>query len=137
MSEGRIMSKRASIIIIDDEPLVRETLSNILRDEGYSVETAKDGREAIDKSEKVFFNLALIDIRLPDTEGTSLLTEMKERTPRMRKVIMTGYPSLQNTLEALQKGADAYIVKPPRTEKLLTVIREQLNKQQENEQVAE
>ena len=131
------MSKRASIIIIDDEPLVRETLSNILRDEGYSVETAKDGREAIDKSEKVFFNLALIDIRLPDTEGTSLLTEMKERTPRMRKVIMTGYPSLQNTLEALQKGADAYIVKPPRTEKLLTVIREQLNEQQENEQVAE
>jgi len=137
MSEGRIMSKRASIIIVDDEAPVRETLSNILRDEGYDVETAKDGREAINKSKKGFFNLALIDIRLPDAEGTSLLTEMKERTPRMRKVIMTGYPSLQNTLEALQKGADAYIVKPPRTEKLLTVIREQLNKQQENERVTE
>jgi len=72
----------------------------------------------------------LIDIRLPDMEGIELLTKFRETTPRMRKVIVTGYPTLQNAVDAVNKGADAYIVKPFDVEKVLKTIQEQLSKQQ-------
>jgi two-component system response regulator HydG len=73
----------------------------------------------------------LIDVRLPDMEGTQLLTSIKETTPKMVKIIITGYPALQNAIEAVNKGADAYILKPVDVEKLLKTIREHLKKQQE------
>jgi DNA-binding NtrC family response regulator len=62
-------------------------------------------------------------------EGTQLLTKMKETTPGMRKIIITGYPSLQNAVEALNKGADAYIVKPFNMEIVLNTIKDQLKRQ--------
>jgi len=129
--------RKGAILVVEDDDQIRTTLSEILHDEGYTVETAKNGEEAIHKSRDKFFNLAIIDIRLPDMEGVRLLTEMRETTPRMRKVIITGYPSMQNALEALNKGADAYIVKPLRIERLLTVVKDQLNKQQEEQKMTE
>ncbi len=123
------MDRKPSIIIVEDDEEIRETLFKMLCDEDYAVKTAKNGREAIDITNENFFNLALIDIRLPDIEGIKLLGEMRETTPRVRKVIITGHPSLQNTLEALDKGADAYIIKPIEPQKLLAVIKEQLGKQ--------
>lgn len=99
--------------------------------EGYVVDAVKNGKEAIRKSETKFYNLALIDIRLPDMEGTKLLTAMKETTPKMVKIIITGYPSLQNAIEAVNKGADAYVVKPLNMDSVLRAIKEHLKKQQE------
>ncbi|MGQ9642004.1 MAG: response regulator [Candidatus Bathycorpusculaceae bacterium] len=66
------------------------------------------------KTNEKFYNLALIDIRLSDMEGTELLTKIKDTLPKMRKIIITRYPSLQNAIEALNKGADAYVLKPLR-----------------------
>jgi DNA-binding NtrC family response regulator len=63
-------------------------------------------------------------------EGIKLLTRIRETTPKMRKIIITGYPSLQNAIEALNKGADAYIMKPFDMDKVLETIKEQLRKQQ-------
>lgn len=93
--------------------------------------------DAIKKANANFYNLALIDIRLPDMEGTELLTALPATTPKMAKVIVTGYPSLQNAVQAVNKGADGYIIKPVKTEDLLKTIREQLRKQQEAEQYSE
>jgi DNA-binding NtrC family response regulator len=62
-------------------------------------------------------------------EGTELLTKMKDTTPKMRKIIITGYPSLQNAVEALNNEANAYVMKPIDVKKTLETIREQLNKQ--------
>jgi len=98
------------------------------------VDTAK---KAIVKTRKKFYNLALIDIRLPDMEGMALLTKMKDATSRMRKIIVTGYPTLQNAIEAVNKGADAYILKPFSTEKTLKTIEQQLAKQRKAQKMTE
>ena len=125
------MGERARILVVDDDQSVRKVLKTILEEEGHVVDTAQNGKEAIKKSNAKFYNLALIDIRLPNMEGTKLLTAMKETTPKMVKIIITGYPSLENAIEAVNKGADAYILKPFNMDKVLKKIRENLKKQQE------
>lgn len=70
-------------------------------------------------------------------EGTRLLTELKETTPRMVKIILTGYPSLQNAVEAVNKGADGYLVKPINIEDLLKTVKRLLEKQQEERKFSE
>lgn len=123
------MGERARILIVDDDESIRKVVATILREKGYAVDTAETGKEAIAKSNRKFFNLALIDMRLPDMEGTQLLTLMRETTPRMVKIIMTGYPSLQNAMEAVNKSADAYLLKPVNMDKVLSTIDEHLKRQ--------
>ena len=131
------MSDAARILIVDDDHEILKTFSAVLREAGYLVGTAESGREAIEKSNRNFYNLTLIDIRLPDMEGTQLLTALKQTTPKMVKIIVTGYPSLQNAVKAINKGADGYIIKPAKTEDLLSTIREHLRKQLEAKQYGE
>jgi DNA-binding NtrC family response regulator len=131
------MVRGARILVVDDDESIRKVLKTILEDEGYSVDTAADGKEAIRKSHKKFYNLALIDIRLQDMEGTKLLKRIKETVPKMRKIIITGYPSIQNAIEALNQGADGYIVKPFDMPKVLTTIKEQLKKQEEEKKYSQ
>lgn len=123
------MGERARILVIDDDESIRKTITSILEEKGYTVDAAENGKEAIRKSKARFYNLALIDIRLPDMEGTKLLTAMRETVPKMVKIIVTGYPSLHNAVEAVNKGADAYVLKPFNVEKTLKIIEEQLEKQ--------
>ena len=125
------MGERARILVVDDDEGIRKVLKAILEEEGYVVDTAENGKEAIRKSNATFYNLALIDIRLPDMEGTKLLNAIKETTPKMVKIIITGYPSLQNAIEAVNKGADSYILKPFDMVNVLNKIREHLKKQEE------
>jgi len=131
------MDKTARILVVDDDESVRKVLSLILEEEGYVVDTAENGKEAIEKSESKCYNLALIDIRLPDMKGTKLLTAMKETTPKMAKIIITGYPTLKNAIETVNKGADAYILKPFNMDNILETIKEQLKKQQETKKYSE
>jgi DNA-binding NtrC family response regulator len=128
------LDERARILIVDDDESIRKILSTILEDEGYVVETAENGREAIDKSTMKFYNLALIDVRLPDIEGVTLLARFKETVPRMRKIIITGFPSIQNAIEAVNNKADGYMLKPFEIGKILETIKEQLKKQQEEKE---
>jgi len=125
------MDKLARIIVVDDDESIRKVLATIFEENGYTVDTAENGKQAIEKTEKNFYNLGLFDIRLPDIEGTELLAKVKDTTPRMRKIIVTGYPSLPNAVEALNKGADAYILKPFDMDKVLQTIKEQLKNQEE------
>ncbi len=125
------MGEHTRVLVVDDDESIRKTLAAILEEEAHAVDTAANGREAIRKSKTRAYNLALIDIRLPDMEGTTLLTKMADTTPRMRKIIITGYPSLQNAMDALNRGADAYILKPFDLTKVLQTINEQLKKQEE------
>jgi len=125
------MCERPRILVIDDDESIRKVLATILEEDGYAVDTAKNGREAIKKSKVKFYNLALIDIRLTDMEGTKLLTKVKDTMPKMRKIIITGYPSLQNAIEAVNRGADAYVLKPFDIDKVLETIKDQLKKQEE------
>jgi DNA-binding NtrC family response regulator len=131
------MSRNARILVVDDDENIRKVVIAILEDEGYTVESVGTAKEAIEKSKRKFYNIALIDIRLPDMEGIELLTKIRDTTPRMRKVIVTGYPTLQNAVEAVNKGADAYIVKPFDVKKVLKTIEDQLNKQQAEKQYSQ
>lgn len=131
------MSDQARIIVIDDDETIRKSITTVLEGGGYLVDTAKSGKEAIEKTSSRFYNLALIDIRLPDMEGIQLLTAIKETTPKMIKIMLTGYPSMRNAIDAVNRGADCYIVKPARMDELLRVFKEHLRRQQEAREYGE
>ena len=131
------MSEAARILVIDDDENIRKVLETILEDEGYIVKTAETAKKGIEESEKAFYNLALIDVRLPDMEGIELLSKLRNTKPKMRKIIVTGYPTLQNAVAAVNKGADAYVMKPFEVDKILQTIREQLKKQEEEKRFSE
>lgn len=131
------MGENARIIIIDDDESIRQVLKTILEEEGYTVDTADTGKEAVLKTNEKVYNLALIDMRLPDIEGIDLILKIKDTTPRMRKIIVTGYPTIQNAMEAVNRQADAFILKPFDVERVLQTIREQLMKQDEEKQFSQ
>ena len=130
--------EKKRILVIDDDEIVRNNLKAILELEGYNVDTAVTGKEAVDKSNASFYNLALIDIRLPDMEGTQLLTTMRDTIPKMVKIIVTGYPSLENAKDAVNMGADGYVIKPIMdADEFLKNIKEHLKKQDDAERYSE
>ena len=131
------MSEQASILVIDDDKSIRETLKAVLEEKGYIVDTAENGESAIEKSKTKFYNLALIDIRLPDIDGVKLMTAIKETVPKMVKIIITGYPSLQNAIEAVNRGADGYVVKPFNMDSVLNTVKEHLQRQLEAKKYSE
>jgi DNA-binding NtrC family response regulator len=131
------LDETARILVVDDDENIRKVLTTILEDEGYTVESVDTAKKAIEKTKRKFYNLALIDIRLPDMEGIELLTKIKPTTPKMRKIIITGYPTLQNAIEAVNRGADAYIVKPFDMEKVLETIKDQLKRQEEEKRYSQ
>ena len=131
------MDKSIRILVIDDDENIRKVLTTILEDEGYTVESVGTAKKAIERTRRRFYNLVLIDIRLPDLGGVELLTRIKDTTPRMRKIIVTGYPTLQNAVEAVNRGADAYVIKPFDVKKVLNAIKEELRKQQEEKKYSQ
>ena len=131
------MDAVAKILVIDDDTPIRETLSLALETAGFKVDSAKNGQEAIAKSNENFYNLAIVDWRLPDIEGTKLLGELKETTPRMAKILLTGFPSLNNTIDAVNNSADAFLVKPVKLEALVSKIKELLEKQKDEKDYSE
>jgi len=131
------MNKHARILVVDDDENIRNTMKAILESEGYTVDIAANGMEAIKRSEETAYNVALLDIRLPDMEGVELLKLIKDAVPRTRKIMVTGYPSMQNAVAALNKNADAYMVKPVDIEKLLNMVKEQLELQENERQFSE
>jgi DNA-binding NtrC family response regulator len=131
------LDKNSRIIIVDDDENIRKTMKTILEDEGYVVDLAATGIEAIEMTQETAYNVAILDIRLPDMEGVELLKLIKDNIPRTRKIMVTGYPSMQNAISALNKNADAYLIKPVDVEKLLKMVKEQLQLQENERKFSE
>jgi CheY-like chemotaxis protein/predicted transcriptional regulator len=125
-SHANIEKIRPYVLIIDDDETIRKTLSSTLKHEGFNVDTAPDGKKALEKSQLTHYDLALVDIRLPDMEGTNLLKMLREKNPEIKEIIITGYPSIENAVQAIDDGAAAYLVKPLNPPALLAKIREKL-----------
>jgi DNA-binding NtrC family response regulator len=122
-SEQRtVMTLIASILIVDDDAGIRNMLSVVLNDEGYSVETAENGKQAIKMCEKTPFDVALIDIQLPDIKGTELLARLKRIRPGMIRIIITGHPTLETAMKSVNERADGYVQKPFEVTELLEKI---------------
>lgn len=130
-------AQKQKILIVEDDKNIRETIQSILQQSGYETDVAETGQEAEQKIKEKFYNLALLDIKLPDIEGTQLLTKVHASTPNTIKIMVTGYPSLENSIEALNFGADAYVTKPVKPAKLLNLIKEKLEKQLQDDQMTE
>jgi DNA-binding NtrC family response regulator len=131
------MGNAGKILVIDDDKSIRNTLALALNEEGYEVDTAENGKEAINKSYSNFYNLAIVDWRLPDIQGTDLLLKLKETTPKMAKIMLTGYPSMDNAIDSVNNHADAFLLKPVHFEVLLEKVRELLKLQKEDNKFSE
>ena len=127
--------EKKSILVVDDDKIILESLKTILQSEGYSVDIAETGKEAIEKSKARFHHLALLNIKLPDVKGTKLLTAMHENFPKMVKIMLTGLQP-EKAGKFLNLDVDTYIMKPVNPEELLKVIREKLREEEEAEGVS-
>ncbi|MBD3186629.1 PAS domain S-box protein, partial [Candidatus Bathyarchaeota archaeon] len=123
------MGKENSILIVDDEEKILETLKDVFEDMGFKVEVAATGNKALELiEENVYFDVNLIDYRLPDMDGLTLLKKVKKKNPDTIAIIITGNATLQNAIEALKDGVDAYFVKPIILEDVLHKITQSLEK---------
>lgn len=118
------------ILVIDDDAGIVESLKSILELEGYEVDTALTAGDGLQMIQETFYHLGLFDIKLPDMDGTDLLIEAQKIRPGMRKIMVTGFASLENSVKSLNEGADAYILKPVDPKKLLEVVKEKLDEQE-------
>jgi CheY-like chemotaxis protein len=111
-----------SILIIDDDVGMCETLSDIFNEKGYLTDAENTGIEGLEKARERFYNVALIDIKLPDMEGTEVLARLRTINPFIIPIIITAYASLQSSIDAINKGAFGYILKPLDMDKVLDTI---------------
>ncbi len=126
-----------NILVVDDDQKMQEMLSEILTDKGYSVTCVATGKKAVAESFKQLYNLAFIDILLPDMNGTELISKLRKTEPGMIKIIITGNATLDNSIEATNHGIDGYIVKPFDPKKLLNLVEVKLKEQQKKIQFDE
>ncbi len=123
------MDVKESILIVDDDESTCRSLSLILNKKGYETGTARTGQEALKKVRERFFNLALLDIKLPDVDGAELLMPLKRMHPEMIVLMITGHASLESAVRTSLEGALAYITKPLNMDSVLTAIKAALEKQ--------
>jgi DNA-binding NtrC family response regulator len=111
-----------TILIVEDEAIVRESLTEWLTDEGYDVVVARDGNEALKIIEERDFSTVLLDLRLPGKDGLQVLREARLKKPQIRGIIITAYPTVENAVDAMKLGAADFLTKPidlDRLEKLI------------------
>jgi DNA-binding NtrC family response regulator len=116
-------SATGSILVIDDEAGIRESLEVLLSLEGYAVKTANDGEQGLRTLELENFDLVLLDLALPGQSGLDLLPQIKERQPETPVIMITAYGTVENVVEAIRAGAENFVQKPWDNEKLLADIR--------------
>jgi len=120
---------KPSILIVDDEAVVRHSLSDWLRDQDYEVVTARNGEEALKKLKKKDFNVAVIDLKMPDIDGIELLKHIRKINPNTDAVIMTAYATVDSAVKAMKEGAQDYVMKPFSPEELDLIIKRILERQ--------
>ena len=145
MSEAAVLTRPrtdsgngGSILIIDDEAGIRESLETLLEFEGYSVESAETGEEGLARLSERPFDLVLLDFALPDRNGLEILGDIRARDSQLAVIMITAYGTLDNAVRAMQKGATNFIQKPWDNEKLLADVRAAVVRrrmEEENEQL--
>lgn len=122
------MADHTKILIVDDEPLIRDALAFKLTKEGYEVETAEDGEKAIEKIENESFDIVISDVMMPFVSGFELLKILKERGTQAPVLLLTSLNSENAVLKAFELGADDYMTKPFSPKELSNRIKKLLDK---------
>ncbi len=113
----------SNVLVIDDDEETRNLFSTVLTDAGYLVEAVENGKQAIKICKKGPFDIALIDIELPDIKGIDLLKTLRQLQPKMVKIIITGHPSIENAVKSVNEKADGYLLKPVNITEMLEMIK--------------
>jgi DNA-binding response OmpR family regulator len=117
----QVSKNKRRIIMVDDNKYVLQVLTKILRKADYCVTSVETGREMLKQLKKQTYDAAIIDVRLQDMNGLDILNKI-QNIVSMKKIILTGYPSDEDRNRALEQGADHYLSKPIRSEKLIEII---------------
>jgi DNA-binding NtrC family response regulator len=117
------------ILVVDDEEHQRDMLAGFLKKQGYAVETADSGKTALELADQRHFELALVDLKMPEMDGIELLEKLRERNPEIQIIMMTAYGTVETAVEAMKKGAYHYIGKPVNLDELKLNIKTALNNQ--------
>ena len=127
--ETKVALKREKVLIIDDEPGIRQLLQRELSLEGYDVQTAEDGVQALEKVQSEKFQLAVCDMNMPRLGGLDVLEALRDRDPDMEVIMMTGYATVETAVQAMKKGAYDFVQKPFSLDELLMLVEKSLEKQ--------
>ena len=112
------------ILVVDDEPAIRELLSSFLEIMDYEVESALNGKDAIEIIEKNNFSIIISDVKMPDINGIDLLKKVKEFNKKIEVILITGFPNNEDREQALKLGAYAYIPKPFKLQIIANILEE-------------
>lgn len=124
------LSGKKRVLVVDDDQSILRSICLILTKHGFEVDTAETGEEAIEKSRKNHYDALLVDLKLPDMEGTDVLS--KAYLPDAVKIMLTGYPSFVSAMKAMDQDVDAYLRKPVRPEELVELIKSKLRSHAQN-----
>lgn len=125
-----MVSNNARILIVDDEAVVRDSLGDWFRDEGYEVDTVESAKAALEKVAHGCWDIFLLDIRMPGIDGLELQRKLKDAQPDATVIIMTAYASVESAVEAMKQGAYDYIIKPFNPDDLEHTIQKAVERKQ-------
>jgi len=114
--------KEDTILVVDDDPIIRESLQRLFTRRGYAVESAPTAEEALVLLGRAPFDLVLTDLQMPGIDGLALLTRIKERSPQTPVVMITAHASTETVIQALRSGVNDFVPKPYRAEELLSIV---------------
>lgn len=113
---------KQSILVVDDDPVMREMVTDLLGSRGYDVDTAGSAEDALEKAEAREFDCVLTDLQMPGMDGMELLGNLHERFPETPVVLMTSFGTIENAVKAMRLGAEDFVTKPFESEQLLVVL---------------
>jgi DNA-binding response OmpR family regulator len=114
------------ILLIDDDETIIAPFQLILQKEGYQVDTASTGRQALEKAKEMEYQMVISDIVLPDIRGIEVAKKIREFNRNIRLIIITGFPDLADSIETIDLGIDEILIKPIKPDELLRAVKESL-----------
>ncbi|MDP2052132.1 MAG: response regulator, partial [Acidobacteriota bacterium] len=116
------MRRNASVLVIDDEEVMRDILGTLLEREGYSVRLASGGQEGLELAKSLPFDAVIVDVMMPGLDGMQVLNEIKKHDDDLPVLMVTAYASMESAIAAMKKGAFDYITKPFKNDEVLVVL---------------
>jgi len=124
LTKGDSSVTKNRVLLVDDDKAILRSIGLVLDRNGFITDKAETGKEALSKIKTQAYNVLLVDLKLPDMEGTEILSQIE--SPETVKIMFTGFPSLVSGMQAMDKGVDAYLPKPVKPEELVGVIKAKL-----------
>jgi two-component system response regulator PilR (NtrC family) len=124
------MRRNASVLVIDDEEIMRDILGTLLEREGYSVRLAGNGQEGLELARSLPFDAVIVDVMMPGLDGMQVLDELKKFDDQLPVLMITAYASMESAISAMKRGAFDYITKPFKNDEVLVVLKNAIERRQ-------